>query len=70
LTLLHIDESSGEDDESVEFYYYYFIKDLFGFFLLIVVFAFLVFFDPNGLAHPDNYTLASISVTPAHLVPE
>lgn len=70
LTLLHIDESSGEDDEYVEFYYYYFIKDLFGFFLLIVVFAFLVFFDPNGLAHPDNYTLASISVTPAHLVPE
>jgi ubiquinol-cytochrome c reductase cytochrome b/c1 subunit len=70
LTLLHIDESSSEDDEYVEFYYYYFIKDLFGFFLLIVVFAVLVFFDPNHLAHPDNYTVASISVTPAHLVPE
>lgn len=70
LSLLHLDESTNEDDEYVEFYYYYFIKDLFAFFLLMVLFAFLVFFNPNYLSHPDNYIMASISVTPAHLVPE
>lgn len=70
LSLLHLDESSNEDEEYVEFYYYYFIKDLFAFFLLMVIFAFLVFFNPNYLSHPDNYIMASISVTPAHLVPE
>nr|YP_009118065.1 apocytochrome b [Paracercomonas marina]AJF22835.1 apocytochrome b [Paracercomonas marina] len=70
LSLLHLDESSNEDDEYVEFYYYYFIKDLFAFFLLMIIFAYLVFFNPNYLSHPDNYIMASISVTPAHLVPE
>jgi ubiquinol-cytochrome c reductase cytochrome b subunit len=70
LSLLHLDESTGEDDEYVEFYYYYFIKDLFAFFLIMALFAALVFFNPNYLSHPDNYIMASISVTPAHLVPE
>jgi len=70
LTLLHLDESSNEDDEVVEFYYYYFIKDLFAFFILLISLIILVFFKPNLLSHPDNYTMASISVTPAHLVPE
>ena len=70
LSLLHLDESSTEDDEYVEFYYYYFIKDLFAFFLMFTIFALLVFFLPNFLNHPDNYIMASVSVTPAHLVPE
>jgi len=70
LSLLHLDGSSTEDDEGVEFYYFYFIKDLFAFLLLSIVFAKLVFNKPNYLAHPDNYIPASISVTPAHLVPE
>lgn len=70
LSLLHLDESSTEDDEYVEFYYYYFIKDLFAFFIMLLVFALLVFFLPNFLNHPDNYIMASVSVTPAHLVPE
>jgi quinol-cytochrome oxidoreductase complex cytochrome b subunit len=70
LSLLHMDESSNEDDEYVEFYYYYFIKDLFAFFVLFCGFSYLVFFSPDLLSHPDNYSMASISVTPAHLVPE
>jgi len=70
LSLLHLDESTNEDDEYVEFYYYYFIKDLFAFFLLMILFSYLVFFNPNHLNHPDNYIMASASVTPAHLVPE
>lgn len=70
LSLLHLDESSNEDDEYVEFYYYYFIKDLFTFFILLLLFSYIVFFAPDFLSHPDNYSMASISVTPAHLVPE
>ncbi len=70
LSLLHLDESSSEDDEYVEFYYYYFIKDLFAFFMLMCLFSMLVFFAPDYLSHPDNYTIASISITPSHLVPE
>ena len=38
LSLLHLDESTNEDDEYVEFYYYYFIKDLFAFFLIMIIF--------------------------------
>lgn len=70
LSLLHLDESSTDDDEYIEFYYYYFIKDLFAFFCLFTVFTTIVFFLPNFLNHPDNYIMASASVTPAHLVPE
>lgn len=36
----------------------------------MLLFSYLVFFSPNYLSHPDNYTIASVSVTPAHLVPE
>ena len=32
--------------------------------------AFLVFFMPNYLGHPDNYIPANPLVTPAHIVPE
>ena len=67
---MHLDESSTEDDEYIEFYYYYFSKDLFAFFILFTGFSMLVFFSPNLLNHPDNYIMASVSVTPAHLVPE
>jgi ubiquinol-cytochrome c reductase cytochrome b subunit len=35
-----------------------------------IVFAFLVFFMPNYLGHPDNYVPANPLVTPAHIVPE
>jgi len=70
LTMLHTDESSAEVDEYIEFYYYYFIKDVFVFFLLLLVFSYLVFFNPDILSHPDNYTMANLSVTPEHLVPE
>jgi len=70
LSLLHLDESSNEDDEVVEFYYYYFIKDMFALFIMLSLIMYMVFFKPNHLSHPDNYIMASISVTPAHLVPE
>jgi quinol-cytochrome oxidoreductase complex cytochrome b subunit len=70
LSLLHIDDSTVEDDEYIGFLYYYLIKDLFIFFCFITVYTWLVFFHPNLLSHPDNYLVASFSNTPSHLVPE
>lgn len=70
LSLLHSDESSNSDDDYIEFYYYYFVKDIFAISLLILIFIDIIFFNPAHLNHPDNSIMASISVTPAHLVPE
>jgi len=36
----------------------------------MIIVIIIVFFKPNYLGHPDNYIIASISVTPSHLVPE
>lgn len=73
LLLLHLDESTDDDDaeeDHISFYPYYYFKDLFALCLFALVFIFFVYFKPNYFSHPDNYTLASMSVTPSHLVPE
>jgi len=49
---------------------YYIVKDLYGVFLFLGIFAFFVFFYPNLLGHPDNYIQANPLVTPPHIVPE
>ena len=49
---------------------YYTVKDSVGMIVYFIVFAFLVFFIPNYLGHPDNYIPANPLVTPAHIVPE
>jgi ubiquinol-cytochrome c reductase cytochrome b/c1 subunit len=51
-------------------YPYFFLKDLFGLVFFISFFSGMVFFYPNFLGHPDNYTPANPMVTPAHIVPE
>lgn len=56
--------------DSTNFYPYFYVKDLFGFFVFLLVFASFVFFAPNVLGHPDNYVQANPMVTPAHIVPE
>ena len=58
LTLLHIDESSNNDDEYIEFYFFYFIKDIFVFCCILGLFSKLVFFMPEYLSHPDNSVMA------------
>jgi quinol-cytochrome oxidoreductase complex cytochrome b subunit len=75
LSLLHIDGSTnplGLDDghDFIPFYPYFLIKDIFGFLIFILLFSYLVFFEPNFLGHPDNYVRANPLVTPAHIVPE
>jgi quinol-cytochrome oxidoreductase complex cytochrome b subunit len=63
-----IDIKSKED--TVSFTPYATIKDSFGLVCFLVLFAWLVFFLPNYLGHPDNYITADSLKTPAHIVPE
>jgi len=46
------------------------IKDAMGMVVFVLVFAYFVFYLPNYLGHPDNYTVANPLKTPAHIVPE
>jgi len=65
---LGIDPKGPQD--TIPFHPYYTVKDSVGLIVYFIVFAFLVFFMPNYLGHPDNYIPANPLVTPAHIVPE
>lgn len=56
--------------DTVPFHPYYTVKDGFAIIIFLMLFATFVFFNPNGLGHPDNYIPANALVTPAHIVPE
>ena len=56
--------------DKVPFHPYYTAKDLFGYAIFTIFFAFFVFFAPNVMGHPDNYIPANPLVTPTHIVPE
>lgn len=62
-------EPKSEKD-TIPFHPYYTVKDFVGFGIYFLVFAFFVFYEPNYLGHPDNYTPANPMVTPPHIVPE
>ncbi len=65
---LGIDMKTPQD--AIPFHPYYTVKDAFGFGVFFMIFAWFVFFSPNSLGHPDNYTPANPMVTPSHIVPE
>jgi ubiquinol-cytochrome c reductase cytochrome b subunit len=54
----------------VDFTPYATVKDAFGIIVFLFFFAYFVFYLPNYLGHPDNYTIANPLKTPAHIVPE
>ncbi|MGG5817331.1 cytochrome b [Falsiroseomonas sp. HW251] len=62
-------EPKGPQD-TLPFHPYYTIKDSVGLVVFLTFWAFIVFFFPNYLGHPDNYIPANPLVTPAHIVPE
>ena len=62
-------DASGPQD-TISFHPYYTIKDLVGVAMFLLLLAIVVFFFPNTLGHPDNYTPANPLQTPAHIVPE
>jgi quinol-cytochrome oxidoreductase complex cytochrome b subunit len=65
---LGIDVKGPQD--TVPFHPYYTAKDAFYLCLFVLVFAALVFYAPNLLGNPDNYTPANPLVTPTDIVPE
>jgi ubiquinol-cytochrome c reductase cytochrome b subunit len=56
--------------DNITFYLNYIIKDLYSWILLLLFFAFFVFFSPNYFGHPDNYIFGDFMVTPTQIVPE
>lgn len=56
--------------DSVPMYPYAVSKDVFAMFVFLLLFMWFVFFAPDYLGHPDNYTPANALVTPPHIVPE
>ncbi len=56
--------------DTLPFHPYYTVKDGFAIVVFLVLFAAFVFFNPNGLGHPDNYIEANPLSTPASIVPE
>jgi ubiquinol-cytochrome c reductase cytochrome b subunit len=56
--------------DTIPFHPYYTVKDLFGFIVLLLVFGWFVFYEPNALLNSDNYIPANPGITPSHIVPE
>jgi len=56
--------------DKISFYPYFHVKDLLGFIIFFIFFAYFIFYNPNILGHPDNYIPANPMVTPPHIVPE
>ena len=65
---LGIDVKSPQD--TVPFHPYYTVKDGFYLALFCMLFAYMVFFQPNLLGEVVNYEPANPLVTPPHIVPE
>lgn len=56
--------------ETLPFTPYATLKDSVGIVVFLVLYAWLTFFVPNYMGHPDNYIEANPLVTPPHIVPE
>ena len=56
--------------DTLTFHPYYTVKDGFATVVFLIFFLGFVFYAPNFLGHPDNYTPANPMVTPPHIVPE
>jgi quinol-cytochrome oxidoreductase complex cytochrome b subunit len=65
---LGIDVKSPQD--TVPFHPYYTVKDAFYLALFCIFFAAIVFYAPDVLGNPDNYTPANPLVTPPDIVPD
>ena len=77
IAALHVTGSNNPDgidmkgpQDSVPFNPYFTAKDSVGLGVFLIVWAIFVFYAPDFLGHPDNYTEANPLVTPPHIVPE
>ena len=63
-------EVKDVEKETVPFTPFATMKDGFAIGAFLVLYAWMTFFVPNYLGHPDNYIEANPLVTPPHIVPE
>ncbi|TVQ32216.1 MAG: cytochrome b [Geminicoccaceae bacterium] len=56
--------------DKINFHPYYTVKDVFGLFVFLTIYALFVFYAPLTFAHIENYEPANALVTPAHIVPD
>ena len=59
-----------EPQDTLTFHPYYTVKDMFYLGLFVIFFAVIVFYAPDILGNPDNYTPANPLVTPPDIVPD
>ncbi|MGH6622168.1 MAG: cytochrome b [Alphaproteobacteria bacterium] len=77
IAALHVSGSNNPDgidmkgpQDSVPFNPYFTAKDSVGLGVFLLIWAAFVFYAPDYLGHPENYTEANPLVTPPHIVPE
>lgn len=56
--------------DKIPFHPYFSFKDIFGFFVIIILLTFLTLIAPYELGDPDNFIPANPLVTPPHIQPE
>nr|AEP27649.1 cytochrome b [Platypus cylindrus] len=56
--------------DKISFHPYFTLKDLFGFFITLMLFSWLTLSNPYLLSDPDNFIPANSLVTPVHIQPE
>ncbi|GAB4114829.1 MAG: cytochrome bc complex cytochrome b subunit [Wenzhouxiangellaceae bacterium] len=65
-------DATGKPVDGIAFHPYYTVKDLVGVGVFLTLFAFIIFFAPDGgglLLEHDNFVPANPLVTPAHIKP-
>lgn len=65
-------DENGKPLDGIPFHPYYTVKDIFGVGMFLLLFAFIVFFAPDGgglLLEHDNFVPANPQVTPEHIKP-
>lgn len=75
IVLLHTKGSNNplgieSNFDKISFHWYFIIKDIYGFFLLLILITFIIFFFPNYFTDPENFINANPLITPLHIMPE
>ena len=75
LVLLHTTGSNSPtglnpNSDKIPFHIYFTVKDAYGFILLFILIALLIFYIPNYFGDPENFINANPLVTPVHIMPE
>ena len=56
--------------DNIPFHPYFTVKDFFGLGVFLIIYAYIVFFQPDLFIEPENNVMANPLVTPEHIKPE